>query len=69
MQTPKPTRLRQSSEPAPAGPGARRYGAFCHTEMWLLLSPVNGARCQSLQRSRKVMPASRAIRSSSDGHT
>jgi hypothetical protein len=47
----------------------RRYGAFCHTEMWRLLSPVNGARCQSLQRSRNVIPASRAIRSSSDGQT
>src|SRR6516162_6425827 len=32
----------------PPRPGARRYEGFCHTEMWLLLSPVNGARCQSL---------------------
>src|SRR5215831_12714695 len=51
----------QSSGPPPR-PGARRYDAFCHTEIWLLLSPVNGACCQSLQRSRKVIPASRAIR-------
>jgi hypothetical protein len=43
--------------------------AFSHTEMWLLLSLVKGSRFQSLQRSRKVIPASRAIRSSSDGHT
>ena len=34
-----------------------------------MLSLVNGARDQSLQRSRNDMPASRAIRSSSDGHT
>ena len=57
----------------PCGPPprtrTRRYGAFCHTEMLRLLSPVNGARCQSPQRARKVIPASRAIRSSSDGHT
>jgi hypothetical protein len=32
-----------------------------------VLSLVNGARCQLLQRSRSLMPASRAIRSSSDG--
>ena len=37
--------------------------------MWLLLSLVNGERSQSAQRARSVMPASRAIRSSSDGHT
>jgi hypothetical protein len=43
--------------------------AFSHTEMCVLLSPVKGSRFQSLQRSRNVMPASRAIRSSSDGHT
>ena len=33
------------------------------------LSLVNGSRFQSLQRSRNVIPASRAIRSSSEGHT
>jgi len=45
------------------------YAVFSQTEMWLLLALVKGSRFQSLQRSRKVMPASRAIRSSSDGHT
>ena len=79
MQTPKRTRPATPAGPRAAGPDACRCGAFCHTdaryvarchtEMWVLLSLVNGARCQSLQRSRKVIPASRAIRSSSDGHT
>jgi hypothetical protein len=46
-----------------------RYDVFCQTETWLLLSLVKGSRFQSLQRSRKVIPASRAMRSSSDGHT
>ena len=35
----------------------------------VVLSLVKGSRFQPLQRSRKVIPASRAIRSSSDGHT
>jgi hypothetical protein len=45
------------------------YGAFTHTETWLGLSLVKGARCQSLHRARNVIPASRAMRSSSEGHT
>jgi hypothetical protein len=45
------------------------YPAFCQTETCSRLSLVKGSRSQSLQRSRKVIPASRAIRSSSDGHT
>lgn len=45
------------------------YDAFSQTETWLLLSLVKGSRIQPLQRSRKVIPASCAIRSSSDGHT
>ena len=45
------------------------YAVFSQTETWLLLSLVKGSRFQPLQRSRKVIPASRAIRSSSDGHT
>jgi hypothetical protein len=48
-------------------PCQRSY--FCQTEMCLLLRLVNGSRVQSLQRSRSVIPARRAIRSSSDGHT
>src|SRR5262249_37920612 len=51
MQTPKPTspaavlraahrRPGRQSSGLPPPPGARRYGAFCQTEMWLLLSPV-----------------------------
>jgi hypothetical protein len=35
----------------------------------MVLSLVNGSRFQPLHRSRKVLPAIRAIRSSSDGHT
>jgi diadenosine tetraphosphate (Ap4A) HIT family hydrolase len=42
---------------------------FCQTETCLVLSPVNASRFQPPQRSRSVMPASLAIRSSSDGHT
>ncbi|MEA2493987.1 MAG: hypothetical protein QOJ29_1898, partial [Thermoleophilaceae bacterium] len=45
------------------------YEVFSHTEMWFRLSSVNGARCQSLQRSRKVIPASLAMRSNSEGQT
>ena len=49
--------------------GIHRQTAFCHTEMWLLLSLVKGSRFQLLQRSRRVIPASRAMRSSSAGQT
>jgi len=45
------------------------YEAFSQTEMCCLLSPVKGSRFQPLQRSRKVNPASCAIRSSSAGQT
>lgn len=45
------------------------YEVFSQTEMCCLLSLVKGSRSQSLQRPRRVIPASRAIRSSSDGHT
>ena len=49
----------------------KNYGsrALSQTETWFLLSLVKGSRFQPLQRSRKVIPATRAIRSSSDGHT
>jgi hypothetical protein len=50
-------------------PGVGRYGVFSQTDTCCLLSLVKGARVQSLQRSRKVIPASRAMRSSSDGQT
>ena len=67
-----PEEVRGDREASPvlsaACPGLR-YSVFSQTETWLLLSLVNGSRCQLLQRSRKVIPASRAIRSSSDGHT
>ena len=49
-------------------PGFRSH-AFSQTEIWLWLSLVNGSRFQSLHRSRRVIPASRAMRSSSDGQT
>ena len=54
-------RLGDSRRPAHAG--------FSQTETCLLLSLVNGSRFQPLQRSRSVIPARRAIRSSSAGHT
>ena len=50
------------------GPRAQPAG-FSQTETCLRLSLVNGSRFQPPQRSRSVIPASRAIRSSSDGHT
>jgi hypothetical protein len=39
------------------------------TETWFRDSPVKGSRFQPLHRSRKRMPASSAIKSSSDGQT
>ncbi len=51
------------------GVPARVYADFSQTETCVVLSLVNGSRCQPLQRSRKAIPASRAIRSSSDGQT
>jgi hypothetical protein len=50
---------------APAAP----TGQFSQTETCFGLSPVNGSLFQPPQRSRNVIPASRAMRSSSDGHT
>jgi hypothetical protein len=55
--------------------GARRHGrsaaaaGFSQTDTWVVLALVNGARVQSLQRACNDIPASRDIRSSSDGHT
>ena len=46
-----------------------RYRLFSQTETCWVLSLVNGSRFQPLQRSRSDIPASRAIRSSSAGHT
>ena len=43
--------------------------AFSQTETCFVLSLVNGSRFQPLQRSRSVIPVTRAIRSSSDGQT
>ena len=45
------------------------YSGFCQTEIWLRLVLVKGSRFQSLHRSRKAIPATRAMRSNSDGHT
>ena len=47
-------------------PAERR---FSHTDTCAVLSPVNGSRRHPAHRSRNVMPASRAMRSSSEGHT
>jgi hypothetical protein len=49
-------------------PYAERAG-FSHTDTCIRLSPSNGSRAHPPQRSRKVIPARRAIRSSSDGQT
>lgn len=45
------------------------YSVFCQTETWEVLSSVNGSRAQPAHRSRRVMPAKRAIKSSSEGQT
>lgn len=45
------------------------YVTLCQTETCSRLSLVKGCRLQVLQRSRRVIPARRAIRSSSEGHT
>jgi hypothetical protein len=45
------------------------YLGFCQTEIWLGLVLVKNSRFQLLHRSRKAIPARRAMRSSSDGHT
>ena len=50
-------------------PGLAELHGFSHTETCLSLSLVKGRRCQSSHRSRSVMPASCAMRSSSDGQT
>jgi hypothetical protein len=52
-----------------SGASTAGYAAFSQTETWLLLSLVKGSRFQSLHRSRNVRPASRAMRSSSEGQT
>jgi hypothetical protein len=44
-------------------------GGVSQTETCFRLSPVKGSRFQPLHRSRRRMPASSAIRSSSDGQT
>ena len=46
-----------------------RQEDLAQTETCLVLSLVKGSRFQLDQRSRRVIPASRAMRSSSDGHT
>ena len=59
-------------EPSCYHPGGHPgYGAaiFSQTETCDRQSPVKGSRDQPPQRSRRVIPASRAIRSSSPGHT
>ena len=55
--------------PIDDGSSLRTYSVFCQTEMWLRLLLVKGSRFQSLHRSRNAIPARRAMRSNSDGHT
>ena len=50
------------------GPGQTDSG-ISQTDTWDVLSPVNGSRVQVLHRLRSRIPASWAIRSSSDGQT
>ena len=45
------------------------YASLCHTEMWLPQSLVNGSLFQPPHRSWSRIPARRAMRSSSEGHT
>ena len=52
-----------------AGCGGHPAGRFSHTEMCDGLVEVNGSRVQVAQRSLSVMPACRAMRSSSEGDT
>ena len=60
------SRLRRASGSTTA---ARYRRLVSQTETCPVLSLVKGVRFQSAQRSRSVIPASRAIRSSSAGHT
>jgi hypothetical protein len=53
----------------PAGLRSTSYSGRCQTEMWLRLVLVKASRFQPLHRSRKAIPARRAMRSNSDGHT
>jgi len=73
-----PARVDRSRAPhsgRPAGqllcpsPQSYNYAVFSHTDTCVVLSLVNGSCCQPLQRSRSLIPARRAIRSSSDGQT
>ena len=52
-----------------AGSRTHSGGCFSHTEMCDGLVEVNGSRVQVAQRSLSVMPACRAMRSSSEGDT
>lgn len=49
--------------------GRPRHGDFSNTATWLVLSAVNGVRCQLPHRFRSRKPAIVPIRSSSDGQT
>jgi hypothetical protein len=62
-----PARFVYESASSRAQAWAMHYPGFCHTEMWLRLALVKGRRRQSSQRWHRVIPASRAIRSSSEG--
>ena len=66
---PTSPRVCAPSSPSSSTPTSRRHAGFSHTETCAVLSLVNGSRFQLLQRSRRAIPASRAIRSSSDGQT
>ena len=52
-----------------AGAALRSTQGFSKTATWLVLSEVKGRRSHPAQRSRRRMPASLAIKSSSEGQT
>lgn len=56
-------------EPSEPGYGAGVFAVFSQTETCFVLSLVKGVRSQSPHRWLSVIPASRAMRSSSEGHT
>ncbi len=60
----------RAGPPRPRGPVQQLGGQrFAYTDTCAGLRPVNGSRCHPPQRSSKVIPARRAIRSSSAGQT
>jgi hypothetical protein len=64
---PRSARSAGAGDATSTATGAASGQGLRQTETWSVLSDVNGARCQSAQRDSSSSPASRAMRSSSDG--